>query len=124
MDEELKQMMEKLRQQQEAGGFQVTETPSIDEQAIMEPPRPDYSEAVAQQKPQYSKIAEHIKNLNTNIAVDPNYKQPIPTREVYPSEEKLNAQQEAMKAITGSVHGKDFNSIKQIENLRKVLGSK
>lgn len=124
MNDDFKKLVEQLRQQQDAGGFQVVDdVPSVEEQARMEPPRPDYSQAISD-KPRYPKVVEHIRNLNNKIEVDPNFKPTPRDIDVYPSEEQLSQREKSMNAIQGSLHGNDFNTIKQIENLKKALGSK
>lgn len=122
MDEGLKYMMEQLRLKQAAAaasGQAEEEIPSIEEGA----PRPDYSNAVSN-KPKFARIAEQIGGLNNEIKVDDAFVAPVPTREVYPSQEKINAQEQAFKSIRGALHGQDFNTIDQIENLKKQLGNK
>lgn len=113
MDQDLKELIEKLRQQQE--GFQVVGSPTVEEQSMMEPPRPDYSNAIAPSK-KYSKIIEHVQ---------PNSRSQIPSEQISPAAKEFsNDQVGSIQAINDSLHGSGFNSAKQIDNLKKLFGSK
>jgi hypothetical protein len=102
MDEQLKKLMEEIQRQKLGKVVEqpTQEEPSMEELAAMEPPRPDYSNAV--QKPQFNKIKEYMNNLPNTLKPDENYVAPVATKEVYPSPEKLNKQQQALKSIRDS----------------------
>jgi hypothetical protein len=121
MDEQLKKLMEEI-QRQKLG--KVVETPAneepiIEDLAAMEPPRPDYSNAI--KKPEFSKLKEYMGNLPNKVALDPNYVAPVQTKEVYPSPEALSKQQQALKSIRDS-----FNEApdQQILRMKRNLGIK
>jgi hypothetical protein len=124
MDEQLKELMRQLQEQKVGQVIEQNASQNdIQEMAAMEPPRPDYSNAI--KKDRFNKIKQYVGNLPNTVAVDPNYVVPVPTREVYPSQEKLSAQQQAFKSIRDAFNGDpEYRTMEEIERLRKVIGSK
>lgn len=121
MDEQLKKLMEEIQRQKLGKVVEqpAEQEPTIEDLAAMEPPRPDYSNAI--KKPEFSKIKEYMGATPNTVKIDPNYVPPVLTKEVYPTTEQLSKQEKALKSIRDSF---SETPDQQIQRMKRNLGIK
>lgn len=91
MDDELRKLAQQI-QAQKLGTISEEDQNAIQKIASMEPPRPDYSNAI--KKDRFNRTKQMLGALPNTVVVDDNYVAPIATREVYPTEEQLLSQRD------------------------------